>query len=167
MGLRGQLQVARELALAGVPRQDAENLSRGAGLRGDTAALFIRNYQDSAPILTLEAQRRLFEEVTTPETINDIKRIFAKSDTVAVYGVVNWDDLPSAAQEIVFDLRYRGDYTPLTRKRIQPILASQEWNKLPELMNDMAYWSGLGVPRARIVERSHIAAELKTGPSAT
>ncbi len=160
MGLRAQHQVARELGLAGVGRQDAEILSRGGGLRGNAAAVFIRNNRDIAPILSLEAQRRLFEQVTTPETINDIKRIFAKSDTVATYGAVDWDTLPSAAQEIVFDLRYRGDYTPSTRKRIQPILASQEWHKLPELMNDTGYWSGLGVPRERIAERASIAAEL-------
>lgn len=165
MGVRGQHQVARELALVGVSRQDAEILSQGAGLRGNAAAVFIRNNQESFPILSLEAQRRLFEEVTTPETVNDIKRIFAKSDTVATYGAVSWDTMPSAAQEIVFDLRYRGDYTPTTRKRIQPILASQEWHKLPELMNDTVYWNGLGVPRERIAKRASIVAELQTAAS--
>lgn len=164
MGHRSQLQVVRELGLAGVSRQDAETLALGAGLRGSAAAAFIRNNQDGAPILSLEAQQRLFEEVTTPETIHDIKRIFAKSDTVATYGVVDWETLPSAAQELVFDLRYRGDYTPTTRKRLQPILASQGWHKLPDLMNDTAYWSALGVPRERIAARASIAADLQTTP---
>ena len=162
MGLRSQLQVVRELGLAGVSRRDAEILALGAGLRGEAAAVFIRNNHDSAPILSLEAQQQLFETVTTPETINDIKRIFAKKDTVAAYGVVDWETLPSAAQELVFDLRYRGDYTPTTRQRLQLILASQEWHKLPELMNDTAYWSALGVPRERIAARATIAAELQT-----
>jgi hypothetical protein len=161
MGLRTRQQVIRELGFAGVSRQDAEYLSQGARLRGNAAALFIRNHINGAPVLTLEAQRRLFEDITTPETIKDIKRIFAKSDTVATYGVVDWDSLPSTAQELVFDLRYRGDYTPTTRRRLQPILSSQEWHKLPELMNDTAYWSGLGVPRERINMRARMAADLR------
>jgi hypothetical protein len=150
----------RELGLVGMLRQDAEYLSQGAGLRGNAAAQFIRKNINSAPILTLEAQRRLFEEITTPETINDIKRIFAKSDTVAAYGTVDWESLPRSAQEVVFDLRYRGDYTPTTRRRLQPILANQEWHKLPELMNDTAYWSGIGVPRERIAARARMAEDL-------
>jgi hypothetical protein len=156
MGFRSRAQIVRELTLSGVSQQDSNYLSQGAGLRGAAAAQFIRSNLGNAPILTLEAQQRLFDAVTTPEAINDIKRIFAKADTVAAYGPVDWDTLPTAAQELVFDLRYRGDYTPTTRRRIQPILANQEWSKLPELMNDTAYWSGLGVPHERIAARASI-----------
>ena len=56
-------------------------------------------------------QKALFEGVTTAETVADIQRIFSKPDVVQMYGAASWDSLPRAAQEIVFDLRYRGDYT--------------------------------------------------------
>lgn len=154
MGFRSRAQVVRELTLAGVSQHDSNYLSHGAGLRGTAAAVFIKEHFGHAPILTLEAQQRLFDAVTTPETINDIKRIFAKPDTVATYGSVDWEALPQVAQELVFDLRYRGDYTPITRRRIQPILANQEWSKLPDVMNDTAYWSARGVPRERIASRA-------------
>lgn len=160
MGSRTQSQVTRELTLAGVPQGDAIKLSRAAGLRGRVADTYVRTNSSFSPVLSLEAQHRLFEDVTVPETIRDIKRIFTKPDTVATYGAIDWDSLPLVAQELVFDLRYRGDYTPTTRQRLQPILANQEWRKLPELMNDTAYWSRLGVPPARIQERAALVSEL-------
>jgi len=160
MGQRSQTQVVRELLLAGVSQPEALILSQAAGLRGSHAESYVSRNVSFSPVLSLEAQHRLFEEVTTDETIRDIKRIFAKPDTVAAYGAVDWDTLPLSAQELVFDLRYRGDYTPATRQRLQPILANQEWHKLPELMNDSTYWSRLGVPQARIQERAAIVSGL-------
>jgi hypothetical protein len=160
MGLRSRGQIIRELTLAGMSQGDAEIFSKGAGLRGDKARVFVNQNSDFTPEMSLEVQKSLFENVTTPEMVNDIKRIFDKPDTVKAYGRPSWDSLTTAAQELVFDLRYRGDYTPTTRQRIQKLLVTQDYEGLRNVMNDTAYWRALKVPEGRIAERQKMAAEL-------
>jgi hypothetical protein len=157
MGRRSTLAVSRELQAAGVSPGDAGLFAKAAGLRGTRAQSFVNLHRDSFPILSLDAQKRLFEDVVTPELIADIKRIFDKPDTVKAYGRPSWDDLSVEAQELIFDLRYRGDYTPVTRQRIQSLLVEQDYEGLKRVMNDTQYWSKLGVPAGRIKERQAMA----------
>jgi len=166
MGMRTQLQIIRELTLAGMTRKDAVSLSSAAGLRGAAAEAFVRNRVGRAPIMTLEVQKALFERITTPEMTSDIKRIFDKPDIKARYGAVNWDALHPTVQELVFDLRYRGDYTPRVRERLQPALVASDYTMLLELMEDTEYWRASGVPQARIEERRMFARELLAEPIA-
>jgi hypothetical protein len=156
MGLKSPQQVVRELTTAGMSLHDARFLARGALKRGGAAGQFVAEYRASAPVMSLEVQKRLFESITTPQMINDIKRIFNKPETVAAYGQLEWNDLSSAAQELVFDLRYRGDYTPKTRRVLQPLLVNHDYKALKELINDTGYWASLGVPTARIKERQRM-----------
>jgi len=160
MGQRNPSQILRELSLAGMPPEDARFLAKAAFKRGAEAGEFVQNFKSSAPIMSLEVQRNLFERVTTPEMINDIKRIFNKQDVVSTYGKTSWDELSPAAQELVFDLRYRGDYSPATRKAIQKFLVNKDYEGLRSVINDTAYWQSRGVPAARIRERQAIAREL-------
>lgn len=154
MGNRTRLQVISELTYAGMSPNDAAFYGDAAGLRGENAARFVRSHVGASPILSLPAQRKLFEEVTATETLADIRRILAKPDLQLKYGAVTWEGLSSYAQEVLFDLRYRGDYTPETRTRIQPLLASGNDTALRAAMNDVPYWRRLGVPSERIRERA-------------
>lgn len=156
MGSRTQLQIVRELILAGMPKRDAVTLSSAAGLRGEAAKQYVQNRRALAPTISLQAQNRLFQEITTPEIIDDLKRIFAKSSVVEQHGEVAWEELPLPVQELVFDLRYRGDYTARTRERIQPALVSRDYAMLSSIVNDTAYWRELGVPPERIHLRQGI-----------
>lgn len=160
MGQRSARQIVRELTSAGMQLPDAEFLSQAAGKRGDAAREFVDSFRPTSPIMSLEVQRNLFENVTTPEMVNDIKRIFNKPDVVGSYGRASWDSLPAAAQELVFDLRYRGDYTPATRKLIQTHLVNGDYQALREVISDTEYWRSRGVPSARIRERQEIASKL-------
>jgi hypothetical protein len=153
MGQRTRLQIISELQHAGMSESDATFFGGAAGLRGESARRFVATKSIEAPILSLPSQRALFETITTPEIIADIKRIFAKPDLHATYGVVTWEQLHPNAQELVFDLRYRGDYTPETRKRIQPALVAGDMNLLAAVMLDRDYWASRGVPAQRIEER--------------
>ncbi len=153
MGQRTRLQIERELVHAGLGVGDARYLSMAAGLRGGSAERFVRENQRTAPILPLLVQKNLFEAITSVETIADIKRIMTKPDVVERYGVTEWGALPLPIQELVFDLRYRGDYKPETRVRLQPLIVQSDVRGLYDLMNDHEYWSEAGVPDARIKAR--------------
>jgi len=154
MGSRTRLQVISELTYAGMSPADAAFYGDAAGLRGENAARFVRSHVGASPILSLPAQRKLFEDVTAAETLADIRRILAKPDLQSKYGIVTWEGLSSYAQEVLFDLRYRGDYTPETRTRIQPHIVSGNDAGLRVVMNDVPYWGRLGVPAERIRERA-------------
>ena len=159
MGQRTRLQVLSELRHAGVGEEDALFLAGAAGLRGERARNFVGGALSSSPVLSLRAQRRLFETITTPEVISDIQRILAKPDLRAKYGPISWDALSPMAREVVFDLRYRGDYTPETRTRVQPLLVAQDDAGLLALLEDRAYWLALKVPITRIDARIERATE--------
>jgi len=157
MGQRTRLQVIAELRHAGMSTDDATFFGDAAGLRGEAAARFVQGRMGESPALSLTTQRILFEEITSRETIADIRRILNKPDVVAKYGAVAWDELSDYAREVVFDLRYRGDYTPATREALQPLLVAGDDEGLKALMNDAAYWTRCKVPAERIRERAQIA----------
>jgi hypothetical protein len=161
MGRRTQLQVLRELVLAGAPKRDAIALSYAAGLRGSAAERYVRMKRDSSPIISLQVQNRLFQEITTPEMVNDIKRICGTSSVVEQYGTVRWEELPRSVQELIFDLRYRGDYTVRSREHIQPALVNRDYVGLQSIMNDTSFWRELGVPSDRIQRRREIISRLE------
>ncbi|MFN4895516.1 MAG: pesticin C-terminus-like muramidase [Pseudomonadota bacterium] len=157
MGQRSSEQIIRELTSAGMNHQDAQFLARAAFKRGTAARDFVTANKGHAPVMPLQVQKQLFEKITTPEMINDIKRIFSKPDVTSTYGRASWEALPKAAKEILFDLRYRGDYTPTTRRLIQPLLVNNDYQGLRELINDTTYWAARGVPSARIRDRQELA----------
>lgn len=153
MGQRTRLQVQRELSYAGMNAASAEALSMAAGYRGAAAERFVSEYRGYLPGISLDVQQALFEEITTPEIIADVKRILSKVDVVNEYGRANWDDLSAPVQELLFDLRYRGDYRADTRKDLQPLIVAQDYRGLITLVSDIAYWKGNGVPEHRAKAR--------------
>lgn len=153
MGLRSAAQVVQELMQVGVPRAAAETLAKGAGLRGIAAQRYVALYRHSSPQISEQIERQLFTEVTTPEVVRDVKRILAKPDTVAAYGAIRWDALPQTVQELLFDLRYRGDYTPTTRRLLHPLIAAGDTAGLRAAVEDRAFWRARGVPEGRISAR--------------
>jgi hypothetical protein len=159
MGLKNPERVLRELQRAGVPEGDAMVLSRAAGLRGDAARRFVLANRNHAPVLSLVSQKRLFQEVVTPSIIADIERIFSKRDVVEMYGEAHWKSLSPVARALLFDLRYRGDYTPRTRRLIQPLLVAGDDAGLESVIRDRAYWRSLGVPDDRISRRIAIVTD--------
>jgi|694.fasta_scaffold04850_2 hypothetical protein len=161
MGSRTAAQIQADLTSAGVASAGAELLSRAAGLRGAAAKEFFERERCSAPVLTLQEQNRLYEQVTMPETVRDVQRILSKPDVVATYGSVSWAELPLPAQEILFDLRYRGDYTAGTREFLQPLLVAKDWKGVADLMQDHSRWISRGVPAGRALARAKMAEGLR------
>ena len=153
MGNRTQTQVRRDLMASGLSEMHASQIARGAGLRGAEAGRFVREHKDFIPPIPLAAQHDLFTKITAPSYISDIRRIFNKPDVVEKYGRADWDTLPRGIQELVFDLRYRGDYTPETRKLLQASIVSGDSASFYELIRNEDYWLSRGVPASRVAAR--------------
>lgn len=154
LGSRTRAQVAYELKFIGLSQDDANFFAQAAGLKGTAARDFVASHWEESPLLSLSSQKRLFETITSVEVIADLKRILGKPDLQAQYGAISWEQLSPMAQEIVFDLRYRGDYTPATRERLQPLLVSHNDRALTDLISDKSYWLSKNVPLSRIEHRA-------------
>lgn len=152
MGSRSSEGVSNDLRAAGVSRAQASRLAACAGLRGDNAKAFIRGQGLNRETISRPQQKALFIS-TYAELEADVKRICNKTRVVEKYGPTHWQDLHPKVRDIVIDLRYRGDYTPATRERLQPALVANDLARLAEIMRDRDYWELWGVPADRFRRR--------------
>ena len=129
-----------DLVRAGLPRSDAETISKGAGLKGKAAKKFIADNELRDFEITPAAQRKLFEIAYEAEAA-EAKRIALKDDVRAKYGATDWGKLDPAIQEILVDLKFRGDYTPAARTRIQKYVAANDLEGFAKQLADAALWA--------------------------
>jgi hypothetical protein len=59
------------------------------------------------------------------------------------YGKCDWDKLHAAIQELIVDLKYRGDYTPTSREVIQPPIVANDLEGLAKAMADRSNWKSV------------------------
>ena len=150
---RAPESVVSDLARCGIATSTAEKLARGCGARGGDAQKAVKKLRLSGIEITPEQQKKLFE-VTYDALEKDVKRICSKSDVVKTYGKTDWANLSPAVAEVLVDLRYRGDYTPATRKKIQKLVAQNDLKAFHHCLNDEAFWCRLGVPSDRFRRRA-------------
>ncbi len=145
-------RIQSDLIDAGVERNVAIILGSAAGLSGDGAKAFIESNNLGNIEISMESQESLFCSVYK-EIEEDVKRICNKEDCVETYGAVNWDELDPKIKDIMIDLRYRGDYTPSSRKRIQKLVADNDLVGFTKELTNPTNW--INVPEDRFTRRSH------------
>jgi len=145
---RSWSEVYQALVGAGVPDGDALELADGAGLSGTEARDFIADHD--LPEISLAAQKALFDE-TYAWYVADVQRISARPGVVDAYGEVDFERLDPALLDLVVDLRYRGDYTRVTRQVVQPLLVANDVEGMARAMANRGLW--LGVPEDRFLRR--------------
>ena len=150
MKSRTAAAVLIDLIRAGLPRADAERISKGAGLKGKAARQFIADNRLGDFEITPAAQKRLFEIAYEAEAA-EAQRLATKADVMAKYGTTDWATLNPAIQEILIDLKFRGDYTPAARTRIQKYVAANDLEGFAKQLADPALWAK--VPRDRFQRR--------------
>ncbi len=150
---RSQNEIEEDLANAGLARSDSELLAKAAGTFGPEAEEFIESNNLQEFEITIEVQEELFN-ICYEEILKDVKRICDKADCVEIYGEVSWDILDPKIQEVIVDLRFRGDYTPTSRKHIQKYVASNDLAIFSILMKDRSLW--VNVPRDRFRRRCEV-----------
>ena len=152
---RTQPKVYSDLVGIGIPASIARKFSNGVGLKGQTARNYLKNNGIQSYTITHEQQKNLFY-IAYDAIAADAKRLATKADVQRTYGATDWARLNSAIKEVVVDLRYRGDYTPTTRKKIQRAIAANDLALFTQLMSDKDYWlKRRGVPRDRFQRRKN------------
>lgn len=150
MGHRTSASVYSDLVGAGVPSDVAKQYSAGAGLKGASAGRWVNNNGGGIPDISPEAQNKLFDR-TYAEQEREVRRISEKSDVVKKYGATCWDNLDPKIKDTLIDLKYRGDYTPTTRKFLQKAVADNDPEAFGAIMRDRSKWGS--VPADRLNRR--------------
>ena len=114
--------------------------------------------------ITREQQKKLFI-YTYDDLKADVVRISTKADVLKVYGKTDFATLDPRILDVVVDLRYRGDYSGATRKRVQPCMVKNDVEGLAQVMADRSFWNS--VPQDRFQRRKDFLAGAKNDGSAT
>ena len=101
---RTQNAVRADLIAAGVDIPSAENFSRGAGLFGNAARDFVSANRDAYGIISLRAQRILFEIVIYPRYEAATRQQYNLS---VMSGGMSWEQLDARVRDIAVDLTYQ------------------------------------------------------------
>ena len=138
---RSKEEIVSDLTAAGVPSDVANKLGECSGLMGNHAETFLAQRDYDELLISPGQQKRLFL-LTYQELEGDVLRICSKADVVAKYGSTQWQALNPYIRDIAVDLRYRGDYTPATRQRVQPVLVENDLVGMKRVIGDRDYWVG-------------------------
>lgn len=151
MGAKSAGQIATDLVRAGVELTTARTIANAASLRGAEAKKFIEDNQLASFEITAEAQKKLFETSYEQEAAS-AKAVCERARSR--YGTCDWALYP-AIQELVVDLKYRGDYTPRSREIIQQHIVANDLEGLTRALADRTNWSN--VPADRFNRRAAMA----------
>lgn len=88
----------------------------------------------------------------------DVARICMKIDTLKAYHFDSsispsdaWDSIPQIIKDVLIDLRYRGDYTPKSRRIIQRSSYKEDIDEFKKIISTKESW--INVPHDRFERR--------------
>lgn len=122
MGDRTEANVYSDMVASGIPSEQAAKISKGAGLKGNSARDFVLSNKSSVGEITLQQQKSLFA-IIYPKYVDRAISNYAKW-TNGVSGAKPWGELDSTIQEVLVDFVYQG-FT----KGPKPMLAGSNNNK--------------------------------------
>jgi len=142
MKFRTRDEIRSDLTAAGVSRRATRKLSKGAGLEGRKASRFA--HRKRRLVLTAAQQNLLFEQVYRWYEM-ETQRLVCKWEGAADASCdAIWMRMDGSIQELLIDLRYRGD---LTRTRwtswLSASAASNDLTAFAAVMGDREVWSAV------------------------
>jgi hypothetical protein len=84
---------------------------------------------------------------------NKVITISGQAFNIGEYGALNWDAIDPKIQDMIVDLRYRGDYTPTSRILVQRHFVQNNRAELKSVMSNQNNWSN--VPLDRFARRKN------------
>jgi len=156
IGQHSQSAALSALQGAGLSAEQAQAYSAAAGKSGAAARAWLKENESALQEISPAQQHALFE-ATYAEMSGDVQRISDKPDTVAAYGELDLKKSDPAIADLLVDLRYRGDYTSGSRKKVQPLATGGDLPGLAANLNDRSKWQS--VPQDRFDRRAAYATE--------
>ncbi|MCC4107085.1 hypothetical protein [Serratia ureilytica] len=122
MGGRTEANVYSDMVASGIPSEQAAKISKGAGLKGNSARDFVLSNKSDVGEITLQQQKSLFA-IIYPKYVERAISNYGKW-TNGVSGAKPWGELDPTIQEVLVDFVYQG-FT----KGPKPMLAGSNNNK--------------------------------------
>lgn len=159
VGERTRTEVIGHMTAAGIPLSTAEAYAGACGKTHEAARNYLREHGDDLPGITLEQQNALFQ-VAYNQLAADVVRISDQYATTLQERnprrekgdfEVDFEKVNPAIRDMLIDLRFRGDYIPATRSRVQPCAIANDLPALLKVMRDRDFWAS--VPKDRFDRR--------------
>lgn len=150
LGMKNSGTVVNDLTKAGVAKDKALLIAKAVGLKGDKAKEFITKNKLEKFEISECGQKQLFD-ITYQAEAKEAKRLCEKADVTKAYGKCDWVKLELAIQEMLVDLKFRGDYNATARKRIQKLVSKNDFEGFVKVMTDKSHWKN--VPKDRFDRR--------------
>lgn len=145
-----QKKISEDMTAIGLAQTQADIIKKAAGLSGTSAGSFVVENDLLDFQLTPDQQLALFK-ISYDEQAAEVKRICEVAKNEKDYGKVDWANLDAAIKDITVDLKFRGDYTPSSRKNIQKSIADNDLAEFKKQLKDSTNWPG--VPKDRFDRR--------------
>ncbi len=142
--------ITKNLGAVGVDTVTTIALKNASGLFGNAAKQFIIDNDLLDFQIPPGMQKKLFK-ISYDAEAAEVKRICAKSDVVKLYGVTDWGTLNDTIKDIIIDLKFRGDYTPSSRRFLQKSIADNDLTEFKKHITNKNNWEN--VPPDRFSRR--------------
>lgn len=138
--------ITQDLFSSGVELPRAQSFAAGAGLSGQGADNFVTAEKDELGNITPGQQRRLFK-IVYDRIKADVIRVSNTKKVIDKYGRVNFDTLDSRILTVLVDLRFRGDYHPITQEFVQRPVVDNDFNAFKASISDGNNWQAVPMQR--------------------
>ncbi len=126
---------------AGIGSAAADVLVSGCGLTGDEAKAFVT--ANKAKVELTHEQMVVLFNISFDEQAAEVVRISEKPDCIQAYGKVDFNSLDSRIWLVLVDLKFRGDYYPGSRKRVQAPAAQNDLEAFTQALEDRDFWNSV------------------------
>jgi len=139
-------EVTLDLTKIGLEKEQINQLSSATGLAGQQAKEFISEHKLESFELSPQQQVKLFEISYQKEQL-ETKRLCTKPDVERAYGRCDWSNLNKGIKEVLVDMKFRGDYTPIVRKKIQKTISDNNTKGFYGVLDKRENWPNVPVDR--------------------
>lgn len=147
---KSQAKIASDLTSIGLAASQSDTIKKASGLNGAPAEYFVVE-NDLLDFQLTPAQQLALFKISYDEQAAEVKRICGLDRNVKDYGQVDWIKLDSSIKDIAIDLKFRGDYTPASRKLIQKAIADNDLAEFKKQLKNAVNWPN--VPKDRFDRR--------------
>jgi len=141
-----------DFAMVGISEPLLSWLLGAKGLQGQAAKNHLTGASDEIRRATISRRQQYDLFVPIYEYMKkEIIRISGKTDTVELYGRLDWNLTHEKIREVVVDLMYRGDYGSHTRGFLQRHITGNDLARFSEAISDSTRWTN--VPSDRFNKR--------------
>ncbi len=144
-------KIMADLLRIKVPHDTAYRFAQAYGRKGKKARKWLIDQGLDEKVLSYEQMNHLFF-ISYQEMKKDARELYSKQGCKDAYGwILTWNNLLQPIRDIIVDLRYRGDWTPKTRKWLAGAVRSNNLEVFAKAMSSRWYWRR--VPKDRFRRR--------------